>query len=106
MTETTTDQPERPEQPQVSFNPATERYEISVEGQVAGYASATVVDGVHVFDHTVVDPAYQGRGLAGILVDAAIGDVVSQGGRFDATCSYVVRWLERHHQYDDARVTR
>lgn len=90
--------------PDVSFNPVTRRYEISLDGEVAGYASYTTVDGVRVFDHTVVDPAFQGRGLAGVLVDRAIADVTAQGGRFAATCSYVVRWLDRHHDYDAALV--
>lgn len=89
---------------QVSFNAAADRYEIAADGEVVGYAVATLRDGVHVFDHTVIDPAYQGRGLAGTLVEAAIADVVAQGGTFAATCSYVVRWLERHHAYDAARV--
>lgn len=89
---------------EVVFDAARGRYEITVDGTVAGFASYTLLDGVHVFDHTVVDPAFQGRGLAGILVDHAIGDVVVRGGRFTATCSYVVRWLERHHQYDTALV--
>jgi len=89
---------------EVAFDAARGRYEITVDGTLAGFASTTLVDGVHVFDHTVVDPAFQGRGLAGILVDRAIGDVVGRGGRFTATCSYVVRWLERHHQYDTALV--
>ncbi|ROR97208.1 hypothetical protein EDD28_1804 [Salana multivorans] len=88
----------------VAFDATRGRYEITVDGMLAGFASTTLVDGVHVFDHTVVDPAFQGRGLAGILVDRAIGDVVGRGGRFTATCSYVVRWLERHHQYDTALV--
>lgn len=90
--------------PTTRWNPTSARYEISRDGDVAGSAAFTMRDGVHVFDHTVVAPSYRGQGLAGDLVEAAIADVVAKGGTFAATCSYVVRWLERHHAYDAARV--
>lgn len=88
----------------VDFNAALNRYEVTVAGKVAGYAAFSYLNGVYVFDHTVVDPAYQGQGLAGKLVAGALADVVARGERFAATCSYVTGWLERHHEFDQARV--
>lgn len=34
--------------------------------------------------------------IAGKLVQAAVDDIRSQDGEVRATCSYAVRWLEKH----------
>ena len=52
--------------------------------------------GVYTIDHTIVDSALQGQGVAGQLVQAAVYDIESQGGQVQATCSYAVKWLEKH----------
>ena len=38
----------------------------------------------------------QGQGVAGKLVQAAVDDIKSMGGEVRATCSYAVKWLEKH----------
>lgn len=52
--------------------------------------------GVYTIDHTIVDSSLQGQGIAGKLVQAAVDDIKSQGGEVQATCSYAVKWLEKH----------
>ena len=52
--------------------------------------------GVFTIDHTIVDASLQGQGVAGKLVQAAVDDIKSQGGKVQATCSYAVKWLEKH----------
>lgn len=54
--------------------------------------------GVYTIDHTIVDSSLQGQGVAGQLVQAAVYDIESQGGQVQATCSYAVKWLEKHGQ--------
>ena len=54
--------------------------------------------GVYTIDHTIVDSSLQGQGVAGQLVQAAVYDIQSQGGQVQATCSYAVKWLEKHGQ--------
>ena len=51
--------------------------------------------GESYFD-TIVDSSLQGQGVAGKLVQAAVEDIKSQGGEVRATCSYAVKWLEKH----------
>lgn len=89
---------------EVTHRPERSRYEIAVDGEFAGIAAYEVVDGVTIFSHTVIQDAFEGRGLAGQLVDGAIAAVVAGGGTFAATCPYVVHWLTKHHDYDDALV--
>jgi predicted GNAT family acetyltransferase len=73
--------------------PEAERYEIQVDGVVAGFTEAHPRDdGVVVFPHTLVDDAYEGQGLASILVTGALIVV---------TCPYVTRFLRKHPEYQD-----
>mgnify|MGYP001385442366 CR=1 FL=1 len=50
------------------------------------------------FTHTFVPPALRGRGLAEALVKAGLGWAQQQSLDVKATCSYVLRYLERHPQ--------
>lgn len=52
--------------------------------------------GVFTINHTIVDSCLQGQGIAGKLVQAAVDDIRKQGGKVQATCSYAVKWLEKH----------
>ena len=52
--------------------------------------------GVYTIEHTIVDSSLQGQGIAGKLVQAAVDDIRSMGGEVRATCSYAVKWLEKH----------
>ena len=90
---------------EITHRPARSRYEISVDGAFAGIAAYEVADGVTIFSHTVIQDAFEGRGLAGQLVNGAIAAVVADGGTFAATCPYVVHWLTKHHEYDDSLVS-
>lgn len=47
-------------------------------------------------DHTFVDDSLRGQGVAGQLVQAAIGQIRKAGWDMTATCSYTQAWLERH----------
>jgi predicted GNAT family acetyltransferase len=47
--------------------PERHRYELTVDGAVAGISIYRLGDGVMVFEHTEVDEAYEGRGLGSRL---------------------------------------
>ncbi|WP_448629105.1 GNAT family N-acetyltransferase [Cellulomonas soli] len=53
-----------------------------------------------VFFHTVVDPAFEGRGLAGRLVAAALDDTVAAGHRIVPVCTYLAAYVRRHQTWD------
>lgn len=44
-----------------------------------------------VADHTQVDPAYRGQGIAQVLLDQFAKLMRAQGKRVDPACSYVAR---------------
>ena len=86
---------------EVIHNEALHRYEINLDGAKVGHADYKVDGDVLVFDHTEVDPAQQGKNLAGILMRAALDDVRERGLKMRPVCSYVVKFVERYDEYSD-----
>lgn len=89
----------------VEDNPARHRYEILVGGTVAGFADYAVVGDIVVLPHTVVDPAFRGRGLAAQLVRRALDDARHRGQLVDPQCSYAARFFDDHPEYGDLRAS-
>ena len=46
--------------------------------------------------HTFVDESLRGQGVASKLVEEAVKEIKSKGGKVQATCSYAKAWLEKH----------
>ena len=82
-------------------NDAEHRYEIVVDGTVAGFTEIESRDGTVVMPHTVVDDAYAGQGLGGKLVSGALEDIRGRGERIVPECSYVRSFIEKHPEYGD-----
>lgn len=72
------------------------RYEVRVSGALAGYADRVRRGDTLVLPHTVVDPAFRGRGLAAHLVRRALDDARSEGLSVTPSCSYVADFIARH----------
>ena len=86
---------------EVVHNEELSRYEILLEGEKVGHADYKTVGDVLVFDHTEVDPAQQGKNLAGIMMRAALEDVRARGLKIRPVCSYVVKFVERYDEFAD-----
>ena len=83
----------------VADNPERSRYEVTVDGTVAGFA-AYVRHTDHLnFTHTEIGSEYGGRGLGGKLVGGALADLRDKGVKFVATCPFVRSYLEKHPEY-------
>ena len=52
--------------------------------------------GIYTIDHTYVSEALAGQGIAGKLVEMAVGQIRKQGGEVRATCPYAAVWLKKH----------
>lgn len=81
---------------EIADHPERGRYEISVDGAMAGFCDHHEQDGAMVLPHTVVDPRFRGRGLAGQLVRRALDDARRRGLHVVPRCSYVARYLLEH----------
>lgn len=86
---------------EVADAPEDKRYEIRVDGEVAGFAEYILTDGLITFTHTEIDPGHEGRGLGGALVRGALDDV--RGRELDVLplCPFVKGWIQRHPDYVD-----
>ena len=83
--------------PVVTFNEEKERYEIHLGEERAGVAIATPAEGDRlVFAHTVIDPAFGGRGLGTILVGEALADAARRGKIVVPECPFVVKYLQEN----------
>ena len=80
---------------QVVRNDEKSRYEVTVDGTVAGF---TVFEpdaaGRVVFPHTEVDPAFGGRGLGSALVAGAMADEAARGETVVPVCPFVAKYLK------------
>ncbi|NTY61616.1 GNAT family N-acetyltransferase [Mycolicibacterium sphagni] len=79
----------------------TDRFTIAVDGQRVGLVAFVDHNGQRIFLHTEVDDAYEGRGLAGILVSEALAATRDAGLRIVAVCPMVAGYLDKHHDFDD-----
>lgn len=52
-------------------------------------------------NHTFVDPSLRGQGVAGELMSRAVAAIRKTGRRVHPTCSYAVRWFEKHPEEGD-----
>ena len=81
--------------PAVVDNEAESRFEVSIDGHVAELVYRRHGDRL-VLAHTGVPDELEGRGVGGMLVNAAIERAVEQGLTVVPQCPFARRWLERH----------
>ncbi len=90
------------DEPVITDNPEQSRYEAHLDGVYAGRADYELGDDVIAFTHTVVEPQFEGRGVAGALVRTALDAVRADGTRqVVPQCPYVKVWIEKHPDYLD-----
>lgn len=81
--------------------PELSRYEARAGDAVAGVSMYKAADRLIVFTHTEVEPEYEGQGVGGRLVQAALDDVRARGLHILPLCPFVKTWVERHPEYAD-----
>jgi predicted GNAT family acetyltransferase len=87
-------------------NAEESRYELLLDGALAGVIVYQSKPGVLTLVHTEVAEELEGRGLAGRLVTFALDDIRARGLRLVPRCPYVAAYLERHPEQADLVATR
>ncbi len=87
--------------PTVVDVPEESRFEIRLDGRLAGFAEyRTKPDGAHpgllVLTHTEIDEAFEGRGLGSVLVRAALDTARERGVPVRPDCPFVRAYVARH----------
>ena len=86
---------------QVANNADAGRYEVSLDGEPAGFAEYRLRDGRVIFAHTEVDSAFEGHGLGSSLARGALDDVRNRGLQAVPLCPFIAAYIERHPEYQD-----
>jgi uncharacterized protein len=72
------------------------RFEIHVDGKLAGWAAYRAEPGRITFTHTEIDPMYAGNGFGGELVAAAVDTARRRNVEIVPECPFVRAWLAKH----------
>ena len=88
-------------EPTVVDAPERSRFEITADGTPAGFAAYRLRDGLITFTHTEIDDAFEGRGLGGRLVRAALDAARDRGLAVHPACPFVWSWIAKHPDYRD-----
>lgn len=82
-----------------------DHFVVAVGGAVVGRTEfRDRAEGVRVFTHTVVEPAFGGRGLASILIRTALDETRAAGLTVRPLCPYVRAFMEQHPEFADLQV--
>lgn len=85
----------------VADNPDRLRYEIHVDGELAGFVTYRAQPGALVLVHTEVADEFEGRGLASQLVHEALEDIRRRGLHVVPQCPLVSKYIRKHPEYGD-----
>ena len=83
----------------IEHYPEKKVFQTVVDGETARLMYH-VADGTLDVRHTIVPGEIGGRGIASALVKAAYDYALANELAPVATCSYAVKWLERHPEYN------
>ena len=81
--------------------PERSRFEIRVDGEVAGFSEYRRRPELIAFIHTLIDPRFEGRGLASELVRTALSQARSDGLSVLPFCPFVRSYIAGHTEYLD-----
>ena len=86
--------------PELRIAPDLNRYEVLLDGELAGFADYILTDGLITFTHTEIQPKFEGRGAGSALVRFALDDVRATGdAKVLPICPFVKAWILKHPEY-------
>jgi len=81
--------------------PERSRFEVLVDGEMAGFTEYRRRPGLIAFIHTLIDPRFEGHGLGSKLVRTALSDARSEGLSVLPFCPFVRGYIAGHTNYLD-----
>ena len=92
---------------EIAQNPSVNRFEaVLPDGTVAGYleyelTGSGLFNQVLAIPHTVVQPEFEGRGIAGRLASESFSWARKLGATVDPICPFISAYIERNPVYQD-----
>ena len=85
----------------VRDDPLASRFELRVDGVLAGYVSYRDARSGRAFEHTVIATEYQGLGLASQLIRYVLDEARATGRNVLPFCPFVRSFVQQHPAYVD-----
>ena len=85
----------------VSDNTAAQRFEIRVDGELAGFARYQWIDDDLAITHTEIDDRFEGQGLGSALARSVLDSLRESGTKVLPYCPFVRGYIDRHPEYLD-----
>jgi predicted GNAT family acetyltransferase len=86
---------------EVRRNPERSRYELIIDGRLAGIVDYRQSGSMVVLPHTEILPTMRGRGLAARLVRSVLDDLRENKNKVVARCWFVAEYVKAHPEYQD-----
>jgi predicted GNAT family acetyltransferase len=83
----------------VSHHPERDRYEIHVDGELAGYSEYLDRPGLVAFTHTEIEKRYKHRGLGEQLIAETLNDLRRRGLAVLPFCPFMRAFIQSHREY-------
>ncbi len=81
--------------------PEASRFELRLGDERVGLADYARRGEIVTVTHVETDPAHQGRGFAGALMDGVVESVRANGERIVPLCPYAAHYMEQHPDAQD-----
>lgn len=75
------------------------RFEAWIGDRRAGFLEFRDENRLIVVTHTEVSPEFEGKGVGGTLVRAALDEWRAEGRKIVPVCPFVKAWIEKHPDY-------
>lgn len=85
----------------VQDNPDQARFEVLVDGRLAGVAAYRLGDTSIELTHTEVDDEFEGQGLAQRLAETALGAARDTGLAVLPSCPFMAKFIKRNPEHLD-----
>ena len=84
----------------IVMNETTHRFEATLGDDVA-FAEFKLEPGVILLPHTVVPPAFEGKGVGSGLAKAALGYARDHGLMVKPVCPFIAGYIRKHPEWHD-----
>jgi predicted GNAT family acetyltransferase len=81
--------------------PSRSRFELRVDGELAGWAEYLPAGDSVIVAHTEIDESREGQGLASALVRDVLDHIRASGKTVIPTCAFTAAYIRRHPEYVD-----
>ena len=86
---------------EVRRNDERSRYELYVDGQLAGIADYHEQGSTVIIPHTEIERSRRGQGLGAVLVRHTLDDLRRAGRTVVPACWFVAQFIDEHPEYRD-----